>query len=220
MVKNFLHRARNNNSLSRLIEYYSWWGLVLERRLPMWGITLLGVVGLVSACAGFVAFVFSSRTPALPSEYYAPPPLIDVMMIGSLLVAIFVTLVVSVGLLARLNIARMAAMILAPAPLVGSVLMTVHQSLLNQVIGTPNQTIGIQQLTPLGRLATALTYTGISFPGTAPYLLALLLHISILGNPVTILFGLLNLGIPFYLANRHVKSAFRKIRGQEQAPLS
>jgi hypothetical protein len=154
----------------------------LERRLPTWGITLLGAVGLVSAYAGFVAFIFSSYTPALPSKYVAPRPLIEVVMIGYSFVAVFVTLVVSVGLLARLNIARMVAMILAPAPFVGSVLMIVHQSLLNQVIGTPNQAIGIQQLAPLGRLATALTYTGISFPGTAPFLLARLLHISILGS--------------------------------------
>lgn len=191
----------------------------MEYRVPTWGITLLGAVGLVSACAGFVVSIFSSYTPALPSAYVRPLPLIEVVIISYSFVAVFVTLLVSVGLLARLNIARMTAMILAPAPFVGSVLMVVHQSLVNQLIGTPNQTIGIQQLVPLGRLATALTYTGISFPGTAPLLLALLLHISTLGNPISILFGLLNLGIPFYLANRHVKSAFRKIRGQNQAPL-
>jgi hypothetical protein len=169
---------------------------------------------------GFVVSLFSFYTPALPSEYVVPIPLIEVVIVSYSFVAVFVTFLVSVGLLARLNIARMAAMILAPAPFVGSILMVVHQSLLNQVIGTPNQTTGIQQLVPLGRLATALTHTGISFPGIAPLLLALLLHVSIFGNPITILFGLLNLGIPFYLANKHVKSAFRKIRGQKQAPPS
>lgn len=182
----------------------------MEYRLPTWGITLLGAVGLVSAFLGFVVAFFSFYTPALPSQYVVPIPLIEVVIVGYSFVAVFVTFLVSVGLLARLNIARIAAMILAPAPFVGSVLMFVHQSLLNQVMGTPNQAIGIQQLVPLGRLATALTYTGVSFPGVA-----ILLRISIFGNPITILFGLLNLGIPFYLANRHVKSAFRKIRGQK-----
>lgn len=191
----------------------------MEYRFPTWAITLLGAVGLVSACAGFVVSIFSYYTPALPSAYVRPLPLIEVVIISYSFVGVFVTLLVSVGLLARLNIARMAAMILAPAPFLGSILMVVHQSLVNQVIGTPNQTIGIQQLGPLGRLATALTYTGISFPGTAPLLLALLLRISTLGNPIGILFGLLNLGIPFYLANRHVKSAFKKIRSQNQASL-
>jgi hypothetical protein len=199
------------------MEYYSWRRLVLEYRLPTWGITLLGAVGLVSAGMGFFVSLFSFYTPALPSEYVVPIPLIQVVIVGYSFVAVFVTFLVSVGLLAHLNIARIAAMILAPAPFVGSVLMVVHQSLVNQAIGTPN---GIQQLVPLGRLATALTYTGISFPGTAPLLLALLLHMSIFGSPIIILFGLLNLGIPFYLANRHVKNAFRKIRGQKQAPLS
>jgi hypothetical protein len=145
---------------------------------------------------------------------------IEVVIIGYSFLAVGVTFLVSIGLLARLNIARITAIILAPAPFVGSVLMVVHQWLVNQVIGTPNQTAGIQQLVPLGRLATALTYTGVSFPGTVPLLLALLLNISILGSPITILFGLLNLGIPFYLANSHVKNAFRKIPRQKQLPVS
>lgn len=188
----------------------------MEYKLPTWGITLLGAVGLVSACVGFVVSLFSFYTPALPSEYVVPIPLIQVVIVGYSFVAVFVTFLVSVGLLARLNIARIAAMILAPAPFLGSVLLFVHQSLVNQLIGTPNQTSGITQLVPLGRLATALTYTGVSFPG-----IAIVLRISIFGtNPIIILLGLLNLGIPFYLANRHVKSAFRKIRGQKQALLS
>jgi hypothetical protein len=46
----------------------------LEYKLPTWGISLLGAVGLVSALAGFVVSVFSSYTPALPSAYVRPLP--------------------------------------------------------------------------------------------------------------------------------------------------
>lgn len=194
---------------------------LLEYRLPTWGITLLAAVGFVSSAVGFIVSLFSSYTRALPSAYVRPTPLIEVVIIGYSFVAVFVTFLVSIGLLARLNVARIVTMILAPAPFVGVVLEFVHSSLVNEIIGqdltASQQASAITQLAPLGRLAVALEFTGVSFPGVAP-----VMGISLYGtapygmNPLLVVLGLLNLGVPFYLLNRHIKDAFRRRGVQKQ----
>jgi len=186
-------------------------GSFWEYRLPTWGITLLGAVGIVSAAIGFIVFLFSFYTPGLPSDVpRRSPPLSELVIVGYLLAINFVTLALAVGLLIRWNTARKITMILAPAPFVGSALQFVHQYLVNQLIST-QQANAIMQLAPLSRLATALTYTGVSFPGIAP----LLAFAGAWFPEITILVALLNLGIPFYLTNNHIKNAFKKTRQQQ-----
>jgi len=180
---------------------------ILEYKFPIWGIPILAIIGFATAFMDYVVLILSIRTPAIPSDIARPVGLTPAQaaVIIYLIAAGIVNLFLATGLLLHWNKARILAIFLSPAPVIGVTLYTIYQTLVNQLL-TTGQARAIIQLQPLSQTAGLLTFTGISFPSIAP-----LIGVYSFGtNPTIFLLALLNIGIPIYLKNKHIKTQFQQ----------
>jgi len=160
----------------------------VNRKLIQHGLRFLTIIGFGTAAVDFIFFLNFAMPQRLPEmivpRRYTP---FEIALVGYFFSMFILNILIAKGLLSKWNKARITAIALSPAPLLG-VLLSFTQA---------------AYPTPI-----FLITTGISFP-----FLALLLQLLGLGAYIPpsalIILGLFNLTIPTYLTNKQVKNLFQ-----------
>lgn len=168
----------------------------MKRIVVHLGIVLLASISFLTAIMDFLGVAlwsnleYSEPIPR-PPDLLLPFPM-GAIIIGYFFAMAFVSFLIFVGLISRYNRARIATIMLSPAPFFGVLLFFIPLMWVRHV-------------------AILLTFTEPSFPLISSF-------IGIQGfrsHPTTLLFGIFNLAIPIYLSHKDVKSYFQSAESQK-----